>query len=49
MCKALFKVLILCPCITENGVSFGEVLWFGLVLQETECSVVPGRWAFRTR
>lgn len=32
MGKAPFKVLILCPYIADNGISFGEVLWFGLVL-----------------
>lgn len=46
MGKALIKVLILCLYRTDNGISFGEVLWFGLVLQETDCNVVPESWAF---
>lgn len=32
MGKALFSVLTLCLYITDNDISFGEVLWFGLVL-----------------
>jgi len=46
MGKALFKVLILCPYTTDHGISFGEVLWFGLVLEETDCKVAPERWVF---
>lgn len=32
MGNAVFNVLILHLYITDNGISFDEVLWFGLVL-----------------